>query len=200
MIWWYKARAVPLLVATTIGTVVIGLVAGNIELPVPVLTGQSGQFLLAHLVTLSPAVTLLYGLGRGDGQSEGVAARSIRIWDACLGLSVAVGGALVAAACYLAADLELSVVLGRNVTGYIGLAMLLCPVLGPQFTGGVLAAVPLVLAASGWRPGGVPQPWAWLLHPADSAIASAAAVALVAIGTANAVVWSRSPLKLAGHS
>ncbi|MFE5884823.1 hypothetical protein [Streptomyces hydrogenans] len=199
MIWWCKIRAVPVLAASTTGTVLVGLVAGNVELPIPVLTGQSGQFLLAHLMTLLPAVTLLYGLGRADRQTEGVAARRVRIWDAGLGLAVATGGALTAAACYFMLDLELALVLGRNIAGYTGIALLLFPALGPPVTGGVLAAIPLVLAAGGWRPGGSPQPWAWLLHPADSALAFLAAIVLLTGGAATAALWSRPPLTIAAQ-
>ncbi|MFD5387754.1 hypothetical protein ACFWMG_22955, partial [Streptomyces sp. NPDC127074] len=65
MIWWFKARAVPALSASVVGTNVVGLLMGNAELPVPVLTGQSGHFLVGHLITLLPAVMLLHGMGRG---------------------------------------------------------------------------------------------------------------------------------------
>ncbi|MFG2774692.1 hypothetical protein [Streptomyces sp. NPDC048350] len=177
----------------------IGLAVGNLELPVPVLTGQSGQFLLAHLMTLIPAVTLLYGMGRGASQTESVALRSVRCWDAALGVCVAAAGMLAALVSYLVLDSELAVVLGRNLAGYVGLALLLYPLLGPQLTGGTLAAIPLVLAASGWGPGGAPEPWAWLLHPADSAIAGVTAIGAVCVGAATAALWSGPPLRITAH-
>ncbi|MFE0778481.1 hypothetical protein [Streptomyces sp. NPDC058861] len=199
MIWWRKVRTVPLIAAATLGTVVIGLTVGNMELPIPVLTGQSGQFLLAHLMTLIPAITLLYGIGRGTSQTEHVALRNIRSWDSGLGVCIALAGMLAALAGYLVFDSELAVVLGRNLAGYVGLALLLHPLLGPQPAGGALAAIPLVLAASGWRPGGAPEPWAWLLHPADSTIAGITAAGAVCAGAVTTALWSRPPLRITAH-
>ncbi|MFF7780440.1 hypothetical protein ACFZCG_39265 [Streptomyces tanashiensis] len=198
MIWWCKVRAAAAVVAATAGTVVIGLVVGNVELPIPVLTGQSGQFLLAHLMTLIPAVTVLYGVGRGS-VTERVSVRNVRSWDAAYGVCVAAAGLLCALAGYLALDSDLAVVLGRNLAGYIGLALLLQPLLGSQLTGGALAAIPLVLAASGWKAGGAPEPWAWLLHPADSALAGLTALGVVCAGTAVSALWSRPPLRIFDH-
>ncbi|MFE5936052.1 hypothetical protein ACFQ69_11760 [Streptomyces sp. NPDC056470] len=189
----------PVVAAATLGTVAIGLAVGNIELPIPVLTGQSGQFLLAHLMTLIPAVTLLYGFGRSASQTEHVALRSVRSWDSALGVCIAVTGMLAALASYLVLESELAVVLGRNLAGYVGLALLLHPLLGTQLTSGALAAIPLVLAASGWGPGGSPEPWAWLLHPADSAIAGVTAAGVVCAGAATAALWSRPPLRITAH-
>ncbi|MFB7239802.1 MULTISPECIES: hypothetical protein [unclassified Streptomyces] len=170
-----------------------GLAIGNVELPIPVLTGQSGHFLLAHLMTLIPAVTLLYGVNRGC-VTERVSIRPIHAWDAVYGTCVAAAGVLCALAGYVVFDTSLAIVLGRNLAGYVGLALLLKPLLGPQLTGGALAAIPLVLAASGWSAGGVPEPWAWLLHPADSALAGGAAAAVVCVGAAVSAFWARPPL------
>ncbi|MFE5487954.1 hypothetical protein [Streptomyces sp. NPDC056527] len=107
----------PVVAAATLGTVAIGLAVGNIELPIPVLTGQSGQFLLAHLMTLIPAVTLLYGFGRGSGQTEHVALRRVRSWDSALGVCVAATGVLAALGSHLVLDSELGFWLNFCGTG-----------------------------------------------------------------------------------
>ncbi|MFJ3900363.1 hypothetical protein [Streptomyces sp. NPDC090025] len=196
MIWWCKVRAVPVIALATIGTVALGLLVGNLELPVPVLVGQSGQFLLAHLMTLIPAVTLLYGFGRGETRTEGIAVRDLRSWDAALGLLVAAGGMLAAVLSHVALSSDLAVILGRNVAGYVGLALLLHPVLGTRLTGATLAAIPLVLAASGWGPSGDAKSWAWLLHPADSTLAMATALGAVCVGATTTAFWTRPPLRI----
>ncbi|MFE5300691.1 hypothetical protein [Streptomyces sp. NPDC056632] len=196
MIWWCKARALPLIAAATLGTILVGLAIGDIELPIPVLTGQSGQFLLAHLMTLIPAATLLYGLSRSDAQSTHTAARPIRSWDTALGLLTAGTGATCAVICHLMLGSDLALVIGRNQAGYIGLALLLAPLLGPQLAAATLAALPLTLAAGGWRPNGAPKPWAWLLHDPGSTPAILITLGLLGVGSLMSLGWTRSPLRL----
>ncbi|WP_234334756.1 hypothetical protein [Streptomyces sp. NRRL S-118] len=176
-----------------------GLAIGNLELPIPVLTGQSGQFLLAHLMTLIPAATLLYGLGRGDSRATNTALRNIRHWDAALGLLTAAAGAAIAVVCYLALDSDLAVILGRNVASYVGLALLLHPFLGYQLAAAAIAAVPLVLAAGGWRPNGTPETWAWLLHDAGSALALLFMLVFLCLGAVASIARPQLPLRLRTH-
>lgn len=182
MIWWTKARAVPALTATLVGTQLLGLLIGDAELPVPALTGQSGQFLTGHLITLLPALLLLYGTGRGDLTGESVACRPLRGLDTALGVTTAGAGAALALLCHLFLTTDLPLVLGRNTAGYIGLALLLCPLVGHRIAGVLLTAIPLTCAATGWAQGGHPEPWAWILHPADSGIAFTLATTTLLVG------------------
>ncbi|MET7938260.1 hypothetical protein [Streptomyces sp. NPDC005322] len=183
MNWWLKARAVPALSVTVVLTNAVGLLMGNAELPVPVLTGQSGHFLVGHLITLLPAVMLLYGMGRGDLRTESVACRPVRRWDAALGSVVAATGAGMAALCYALGADSIALVLGRNIAGYVGLGLLLFPFLGHRIAAVTVAVVPLVCAAAGWRSGGGPAPWAWILYPAKSLVAPLITAAIVLVGT-----------------
>ncbi|MFD0449130.1 hypothetical protein ACFQ10_53255 [Streptomyces indonesiensis] len=148
MNWWLKARAVPALSVSVVVTNAVGLLMGDAELPVPVLTGQSGHFLVGHLITLLPAVMLLHGMGRGDLRTEGVACRPVRRWDAALGSAVAVTGAGVAALCYALGADSVALVLGRNIAGYVGLALLLFPFLGHRIAAVTVVIVPLLCAAA----------------------------------------------------
>ncbi|MER8159976.1 hypothetical protein [Streptomyces sp. NPDC094472] len=182
MNWWLKARAVPVLSVSVVLTNAVGLLMGNAELPVPVLTGQSGHFLVGHLITLLPAMMLLHGMGRGDLRTESVACRPIRKWDAILGLAAAATGAGMAALCYALGADSIALVLGRNIAGYVGLALLLFPFLGHRIAAVTVAIVPLVCAAAGWRSGGRPAPWAWILYPANSLIAPLITAAIVLMG------------------
>ncbi|MET7766546.1 hypothetical protein ABZS71_32880 [Streptomyces sp. NPDC005393] len=182
MNWWLKARAVPALSVSVVLTNAVGLLMGNAELPVPVLTGQSGHFLVGHLITLLPAVMLLYGMGRGDLRTESVACRPVRRWDAALGSAVAATGAGMAALCYALGADSIALVLGRNIAGYVGLGLLLFPFLGHRIAAVTVAVVPLVCAAAGWRSGGGPAPWAWILYPANSLVAPAITAAIVLVG------------------
>lgn len=182
MNWWLKARAVPALGVSVAVTNAVGLLMGNAELPVPVLTGQSGHFLVGHLITLLPAVMLLHGMGRGDLRIESVACRPVRRWDTALGAATAATGAGVAALCYALGADSIALVLGRNIAGYVGLALLLFPFLGHRIAAVTVAVVPLVCAAAGWRSGGRPAPWAWILYPANSLVAPLITAAIVLVG------------------
>ncbi|WP_086708703.1 hypothetical protein [Streptomyces antimycoticus] len=182
MNWWLKARAVPALGVSVAVTNAVGLLMGNAELPVPVLTGQSGHFLVGHLITLLPAVMLLHGMGRGDLRTESVACRPVRRWDTALGAAAAATGAGVAALCYALGADSIALVLGRNIAGYVGLALLLFPFLGHRIAAVTVAVVPLVCAAAGWRSGGRPEPWAWILYPANSPVAPLITAAIVLAG------------------
>ncbi|MGW7604768.1 hypothetical protein, partial [Streptomyces antimycoticus] len=177
-----KARAVPALGVSVAVTNAVGLLMGNAELPVPVLTGQSGHFLVGHLITLLPAVMLLHGMGRGDLRTESVACRPVRRWDTALGAAAAATGAGVAALCYALGADSIALVLGRNIAGYVGLALLLFPFLGHRIAAVTVAVVPLVCAAAGWRSGGRPAPWAWILYPANSLVAPLITAAIVLVG------------------
>ncbi|MFE2110544.1 hypothetical protein ACFXAF_32415 [Kitasatospora sp. NPDC059463] len=183
MSWWCKARAVPLLAAVLAGTFAVGLLCGDGELPVPALHGQAGHFLLAHVLTLLPAVFLLHGLGRGDLRTESVAGRFLRGLDAGLALALAAGGTACGGLARAAGCGALALVLARNIAGYLGLALLVHPLVGHRPAAAALAAVPLLCSAAGWYPDGRPQPWAWPLHPAGSPTALAAVTLLLLAGT-----------------
>lgn len=187
MIWWLKIRATPALAAGLAGTLAVGLLVGSSELPVPALAGQAGQFLVGHLITLIPAVLLMFGMGRGDLRTESVASRPTRRWDVALALATATVGLATAALCHLLWSTDIAVVLGRNIAGYIGMALFLHPLVGHRAAGALLAVVPLICAAAGWGPGGRPEPWAWLLHPSDSPLALALAAATLAAGVTMAL-------------
>ncbi|MFJ6137552.1 hypothetical protein [Kitasatospora sp. NPDC092286] len=196
MIWWSKARSVPAIAAALAGTFAVGLLIGDGELPVPALRGQAGHFLVAHLVTLFPAVYLLHGLGRGDLRTEAVAGRFLRGLDTGLALAVAAAGALAGVLVCAAGQGDLALVLGRNIAGYTGLALLLHPLIGHRPAAAAVAVVPLLCSAAGWRRGGGPQPWAWPLHPGDSPQALTLVALTLLAGAAFALLRRRPAVEL----
>ncbi|MFF7456782.1 hypothetical protein [Kitasatospora sp. NPDC008115] len=183
----------PVLAAVLAGTLAVGLLFGNGELPVPALHGQAGHFLLAHVITLFPAVFLLYGLGRGDLRTEAVAVRFLRGLDVGLALALAAAGTTCGGLAYLAGQGALALVLARNITGYLGLALLVRPLIGHRPAAAALAATPLLCSAAGWYPNGHPRPWAWPLHPADSPTALTAVALLLLTGTTCALLRRHPP-------
>ncbi|MER5564442.1 hypothetical protein ABT071_38315 [Streptomyces sp. NPDC002506] len=184
MNWWLKTRApAAFLTAVLITTAFAGL-AGNAELPIPSLTGSTGNFLVGHLITVLPAAVLMYAASRTDLRMEGVAARPIPAWNTLLGLMAALTAASAAAIAYALTRQDIAVVTGRNAAGYIGFAMLLCALAGPRIASFTTAALPIVVATTGWAPDGRARLWAWVLQPAQSGPAAIAVLTLLAAGAA----------------
>ncbi|MGW6974281.1 hypothetical protein [Streptomyces sp. NPDC054952] len=198
MIWWCKVRAVPALVATLIATIALGFLIGDAQLPVPALTGTSGDFLIGHLITLAPAIVLLYGTGRGDLATETVASRPLRVWDTALAGVIGLLGLSTAVVSRLVNSDGLTTVLGRNLAGYTALALFLMPLLGQHLSTSALACVPLICAAAGWARNGQPEQWAWILQPAGSLPALILVAVLLPAGMAFALTWRRPPLNIRG--
>ncbi|MEV6976770.1 hypothetical protein [Kitasatospora sp. NPDC093806] len=178
----------PVLVGVLVGTFVVGLLFGDGELPVPALRGQAGHFLIAHVITLLPAVVLLHGLGRGDLRTETVAGRWLRGLDVGLALTLATAGATCGSLAYAVGQGVLGLLLARNIAGYLGLALLFHPLVGHRPAAAALAVVPLLCSAAGWHPDGRPEPWAWPLHPAESPTGLAAVALTLLAGTACALL------------
>ncbi|MFJ9947293.1 hypothetical protein [Kitasatospora sp. NPDC091207] len=186
----------PVVLTALAATFALGLLIGDGELPVPALRGHAGHFLVAHVVTLLPAVFLLHGLGRGDLRSEAVAGRFLRGLDTGLVWAVAAAGAAAGLLAHATGQSDLALVLARNIAGYLGTALLLHPLIGHRPAAAVIAAVPLLCSAAGWHPDGRPQPWAWPLHPASSPPALAAVALTLLAGTTCALLRHRPPVDL----
>ncbi|MFK0017355.1 hypothetical protein [Streptomyces sp. NPDC091027] len=168
---------------------------GDTALPIPILTGQAGTFLTGHLLTVLPAVVLMYGKERTDQRLEATAARPVNRWDARLAGLVSAAAAAAAGLLYLLLGAEMAIVTGRNITAYIGIAAVICAFFGPRGAALLTTAFPLGLAHTGWTPAGKAEAWAWLLHDARSATAMAATAITLAAGLAS--LWLRKrPVRL----
>ncbi|MFJ1997355.1 hypothetical protein [Streptomyces asiaticus] len=102
----------------------------------------------------------------------------------------------MAALCYALGADSIALVLGRNIAGYVGLALLLFPFLGHRIAAVTVAIVPLLCAAAGWRSGGRPEPWAWILYPANSLVAPLITAVIVLVGILVCLT-RRDPLRSA---
>lgn len=189
MNWWLKSRgALPLLLCTLL-TTLAGLAFGSTELPLPVLTGGSGRFLVAGLITVVPAVLWLTGTGRAGPHTEATAVRPVPRWDT--GLAAGLAATVVAVTLlghWLGAN-SIALTVGRNTVVFLGIALVLEPLAGHRPAALLTASFPLLCAAAGWRSGGVgAEPWALILHPGNSVPALAASLALLAAGTLFSLV------------
>ncbi|MFJ3883353.1 hypothetical protein ACIPW5_38640 [Streptomyces sp. NPDC090077] len=183
MNWWAASRNVPALAAVTVVTAGTGLAFGQSRIPIPAMVGGAGNFLLAALITVIPAVIWLAFTGRARNTTETVAVRAVHRWDTFLAGACAALTLAMAVLGHSAGAAPVALAIGRNTAFYLGLALLLVPLAGPRITPPVLTAIPLVLAVAGWKSGGRgAQPWAIVLHPAASMPAFLAGVAVLVAG------------------
>lgn len=185
MIWWLKSRNVTTLSAATLLVTLVGIVFGRTAIPIPSVFGSAGSFLLGSLITVLPAVLWLTYTGRVELLTEATAVRPVRRWDTSLGAALAAASLVVTSAVHLLAFDDIALMVGRNVTCYLAIAMILAAFTGPRVAAPLTTTVPLVLAVAGWRSsGGGAQPWALTLHPGSYGPALAATVLLLGIAGA----------------
>ncbi|MGW0752933.1 hypothetical protein [Streptomyces sp. NPDC002587] len=183
MNWWAASRNVPTLAAVTAVTAGAGLAFGQSRIPVPAMAGGAGHFLLAALITVIPAVTWLAFTGRARDATETVAVRAVHRFDTSLAAACATLVLTMAVLGHFAGADAVALAIGRNAAFYLGLALILNPLIGARIAAPVLTAIPLVLAVGGWKSGGRgAQPWAVVLHPATSMPALLAGVAVLIAG------------------
>ncbi|OKK16822.1 hypothetical protein AMK16_24315 [Streptomyces sp. CB00455] len=183
MNWWAASRNVLTLAAVTVVTAGAGLAFGQSRIPVPAMVGGAGQFLLAALITVIPAVTWLAFTGRARDATETVAVRAVHRFDTALAAACATLALSMAVLGHFAGADAVALAIGRNTAFYLGLALILNPLTGARIAAPVVTAIPLVLAVGGWKSGGRgAQPWAVVLHPALSMPALLAGVAVLVAG------------------
>jgi hypothetical protein len=132
---------------------------------------------LRYLAPVLPALVVLYGQSRADQAAEKVAVRSVRAMDAVFVVSV------VAIALLAAPVLRDGIAVGRNVAGYLGLALVIRWLTNYRVAVAVSAFVPFVMGSLG-RPGPGPAWWAWSLHEGDDLFSAGCALGLLCMGTA----------------
>ncbi|MFF7297507.1 hypothetical protein [Streptomyces sp. NPDC008265] len=183
MNWWAASRNLPALAAVTAVTAGAGLAFGQSRLPVPTMVGGAGHFLLGALITVIPAVTWLAFTGRARGATETVGVRAVHRFDTSLAAACALAVLSMAVLGHFAGAAPVALAIGRNTAFYLGLALLLNPLVGARIAAPILTAIPLVLAVGGWKSGGRgAQPWAVILHPAASMPALLVGVAVLVAG------------------
>ncbi|GAA0443604.1 hypothetical protein [Streptomyces olivaceiscleroticus] len=193
MIWWLRARAVPQVLAVMCATLALAALAQDEAIPVPTIIGPSGSLLFGQILGLLPTVVLLWGIERGDAMAEEVAVRPARPRTLALCLAYVVVLAALAIVVHALFDRPDVLSMARNSIGSLGAALILRALVGPGIAAIAVAALPLLCAAAGRRPGGSAQPWAWPIHPADSALALAEAGFLLLVGCLL-LLWRRKPV------
>ncbi|MFE2040353.1 hypothetical protein ACFXAZ_05340 [Streptomyces sp. NPDC059477] len=184
MDWWLRVRRVPAVCASLVACLLLGALADSIHIPVPVvLGGVSFQMPLPFLLPLVPVCLILYGQSRGMSALEATAVRPVKRWDtgfmtACCLLAVTGGWSIASMTGHV-----LAAGMARNFLGYLGLALLLRPLIGHSVTAVAITLLPIGCAAFGVR-NGRPHRWAWPLHEAASLPSFLVAVALAVTGIA----------------
>lgn len=186
MRWWIKTWGIRETVGATAIAFLAAVVIGQTAIPVPtVIGGPAGELLVVQLLGVLPVALLLHGFERGDIRIEAVATRSstYRLLTLAVG---AVAACWLLAAALRAADVPQGISLARNITGFLGVALILRAAVGTAAATTLVGVLPLACAAAGWGAGGGPRPWAWPVHPYNSGIALIEVAVLLAVGCALA--------------
>lgn len=181
MRWWLTTHRIgPLIVAVILSTAAATLF-GDIPIAFPSLAGGGGMVALA-LAAILPLVTgmaLAHSQASGDRPSARVSVRpqwwaGLAVPLACLAVAGVIGLVL--------SPLDgLPVVALRDVTGVIGIQLLLTRLLAPARRPLVPVVFVFGCALFGRRPGGLPV-WAWPLAEAGSVSAALIAAGLLVAG------------------
>ncbi|MCZ1006691.1 hypothetical protein [Streptomyces lydicus] len=193
MIWWLKARNVPAVLPALFAVHVMAILVRQEAIPVPAVAGPSGRLLVTQFLGVLPVVLLLHGLDRGDTLAEEVALRHNGRRTVALCVTFALLALVTAAGIQLLWDRPEALSLARNCAGFLGSALVVRAVLGPGIAAICVAALPLVCAAAGRRPGGSAQPWAWPIQEPLSYLGAGEAAFLLAVGCALAA-WRNRPV------
>ncbi|NXY97095.1 hypothetical protein HYE82_22475 [Streptomyces sp. BR123] len=180
MIWWLTSRHAALTVPATLLTALLGIALGRTVLPLPTLLGRGGDFLLSALVTVLPAVLWLNGTGRTAPETEATALRPVHRWDTALAALLAATALAATGIAHVLATDDIALAVGRNITFYLAVAVLLGVCVGPRIAGPLVTGIPFVVGVAGRR-GPFPEPWAVILHHGQSGRAFAATLALMAV-------------------
>lgn len=164
MIWWYKARRVPLLAGCLTAYFVLNLLARGVTVSLPSFLSPSGaaQMALGMFISVVPAVALIACLESGVPNAEATGTRRIRSLD--MGLSaatVASATLLSSVVTWLSGDMEATTG-GRNTTFLVGAALLARAFIGRT---AVLAPTfwPVLVAFFGFN--GPGRPYHWTILP-----------------------------------
>ncbi len=194
MIWWLKARGVPLTAGGTLAVFLFAAAVRQESIPMPSLVGSTGGILVVQLLGLLPAFLLLHGMERGDSATEEVAVRPVR-WRnlvLCTGFACALSvGAIVV---HLVLDRPEMLSLARNSVGFLAVALIIRAFLGSGIAVVAVAALPLACAVAGRRADGTPRPWAWPVQEPLSALATAEVFVLFLAGC-GLLLWRTRPLR-----
>lgn len=173
-----RARLVAAVLAAAVAAVAL---VGSSPVPMPdLLAGALASFPAGVFIPLAPAFAVLAGLAEA-AMLERCATRPVLGFDALLAGGCALAGAMLLVALDAAHVQAMGAEAGRNLAGYVGLALI-----GRYFVGERAATVfPLAAALAaalfGRGYGGIAA-WAWPLAPGGSAVAAGQAGLLLAVG------------------
>lgn len=188
---WFKSRGGwSILVGAAIVAAVIAVI-GDRAVPFPSFSGSPGAGVpFAVFLPLALCALVLHSLGRAARQDDRVAVRRLVYYDAGMVGAILAASALgFCVAVLLGADPGTALALARNLTGYVGLALLMG---GRRQSSGSIWGPTVFCGAVGlYGFGGGQQvhAWAWPAQPPGIAIATLAAAGLIGLGVA-AMAWS----------
>jgi hypothetical protein len=186
MRYFLRVHQVLTIAASIVLAAALLIPAGTRSLPLPGLDGMSSLGMpLALFLPVVIAIALVYGLSAGDPWLEAVAARPLPAIDAVFSVFVAFGALAVYAAVWFVFGDAWSLYpleAGRNVVGYVGLALMGRVILGPRLAGLLPVVVAIGVALLGFHANGSPRWWAWPVADARDEFSWLAAALILVLG------------------
>lgn len=192
MTLWLKTRRPRLIVGSLIFFWVGTWTTGALEVPVPrLLQGVLGSVPLSVFLPLIPVGAVVTGLANSPAELDAAAARRTQWYDAGVVLFVvAVSVMVVVAYPAVAATLGTPTALmaARNLTGYLGLALLTLEAVGPMPAAFVPVVFAVVCVTFGTPSSGNPYFWAWPLVLGDHLPSTALASVIFVLGIGSLIL------------
>lgn len=194
MVWWFRSRRLPRLVAALAAYAVSLLLLADFDLPWPGLI-QSRSVDVPIVLLLPLAVIAAVGdcIAAGESPVEGGSPRPVALMDASLAFGVAAAASAIATTLCVTLDFQLGESSSRNLFGLTGLFLLARSLLGSQPATAVPAVYVAVAMLIGRKQGDAVEHWAWVISRDAELESWAWAVLLVAAGFIAALHPIRRP-------
>lgn len=181
---WLKARAVPTIGLTAVGSLVALLLPFSTLSATPSPGGAA--IALALLLALAVPVVLGWGMAQSDRDLEALSIRPVALLDFALVLTAGVGVAAVDVLLRATLATPAGLIAGRAAATYVGLLLGAVPLVGWR-NASTLPLIYFVAVAVAGRGTDAAHPaaWAWIASPEEEPMAMIAALLTLTAGAAT---------------
>lgn len=181
---WLKARAVPTIGLTAVGSLVALLLPFSTLTATPSPGGATIG--LAVLLALAMPVVLGWGMARSDRDLEVLSTRPVALLDFALVLAAGVGVAAIDVLLRATLATPTGLIAGRAAATYVGLLLCAVPVVGWRNASTLPLTYFVAVAIAGRGTDAAhPAMWAWIASPEEEPMAMTAALLALIAGAAT---------------